>query len=116
MYHVYLFLIGEILKPSSSLSNEVQILFLNPSNSLSNKIQILDTRTYEWIDSIQHYVKKSEITKREPEKGSSNLFFKLPKYIQAIIYCAAGLIIITIIILTYYSIKQKFKTRSEDDV
>ena len=72
----------------------------------------MDTRTYQWVNSIHHYVKKGELTKREPEK-SSNFFTSLPTYLQATIYCAGGLIVITVIFLTYYSIKQKLlvKTR-----
>src|SRR5437868_1278367 len=97
MYHISMFLIGELLSPSNSFSNELQIPLMNPSNSLSNEIQILDTRTYEWIDSIHRYVKKSVLTKRGPKNESSNPFFNLPRYIQAIIYVAAGFIIITAI-------------------
>ena len=115
MYHISMFLIGELLSPSNSFSNKLQIPLVNPSNSLSNEIQILDTRTYEWIDSIR-YVKKSVLTKRGPKNEPSNPFFTIPRYIRAIIYCAAGFIIITAIILTYYSIKQKYKTRSENDI
>jgi hypothetical protein len=42
---------------------------------------------------------------------SINPFFKLPRYIQAILFCAGGFTVITIIVLTYYSIKRKYMAK-----
>lgn len=104
------------------------------SNNLSNEIQILDTRSYEWVDSISFEPTKSTksifLTSNETsetafptyvvsddmstgsDKGSNSFFSKVPKYFQAVIFCLCGLVVITIIFLTYYNIRRKKKART----
>jgi hypothetical protein len=101
------------------------------SNNLSNEIQILNTRTYEWVDSISFettktikayyltgnetssevyfptFVVSNDMSTGSNDKGSNSFLSKIPKYVQAVILCLGGLIIITIIFLTYYSIRRK---------
>ncbi|CAB4402610.1 unnamed protein product [Rhizophagus irregularis] len=121
----------------ANLVNDYMIISFgkfSKSNSLSNEIQILDTRTYEWVDSISFeptkpansifltsnetsetvfptYVMSDDLSSGS-DKGSNSFFSKVPKYFQAVIFCLGGLIVITIIFLTYYNIRRKKKAKT----
>ncbi|GBC05754.1 hypothetical protein RclHR1_06400004 [Rhizophagus clarus] len=105
------------------------------SDNLSNEIRILNTRTYEWVDSISFETIKATKTyfltnnktstdvyfptfimsndlNSADDKESNSFFSKVPKYIQAAIFCLCALIVFTIIFLVYYNIRQKKKTKT----
>ncbi len=105
------------------------------SNNFSDEIQILNTKTYEWVNSISLETTitstktkllardgsettlafpSTVIAKAEAENEESKSFFTtIPKYVQAVIFCLGGLVVITIIFLTYYNIRRKKKAKTK---